>query len=82
MTFEGKLSILRDSGVDLLIGLDFLKRFQCEVSLKENVLKLTLKNRVLKIPFEKEKNFEILNEEEMNTYVHCDDESVYEYDDK
>ena len=50
ISFDGKVSILRDSRVDFLIGLDFLKRFNCEVSFKDNALKLQVNNKMYKIP--------------------------------
>ena len=50
ISFDGKVSILRDSRVDFLIGLDFLKRFNCEVSFKENALRLIVRNKTYKIP--------------------------------
>lgn len=50
ISFDGKVSILRDSRVDFLIGLDFLKRFNCEVSFKDNALKLQVRNKTYKIP--------------------------------
>ena len=50
ISFDGKVSILRDSRVDFLIGLDFLKRFNCEVSFKDNALKLQVRNKMYKIP--------------------------------
>jgi len=51
LTFKSRIFVLRDSPVDFLIGLDFLKRFEGEVSLKDNVLRLNVKGKFLRIPF-------------------------------
>ena len=50
ISFDGKVSILRDSRVDFLIGLDFLKRFNCEVSFKDRALRLQVRHKFYKIP--------------------------------
>ena len=50
ISFDGKVSILRDSRVDFLIGLDFLKRFNCEVSFKDRALRLQVRDKFYKIP--------------------------------
>ena len=50
ISFDGKVSILRDSRVDFLIGLDFLKRFNCEVSFKDRALRLQVRHKYYKIP--------------------------------
>lgn len=51
LTFKSRIFVLRDSPVDFLIGLDFLKRFEGEISLKDNVLRLNVKGKFLRIPF-------------------------------
>jgi len=50
VSFDGKVSILREARVDFLIGLDTLKRFQAEVNLKEHVLKLQVRDRQYRVP--------------------------------
>ena len=50
ISFDGKVSILRDSRVDFLIGLDFLKRFNCEVSFKDRALRLQVRHKFYEIP--------------------------------
>jgi len=50
VSFDGRVAVLRESRVDFLIGLDFLRRFECEVSLKENIVKLTVRGKVYKVP--------------------------------
>jgi hypothetical protein len=67
VNFQNNVSILKHARVDFLIGLDFLRRFNCEVSLREGVLKLYVRNRLYKVPFEQDKNFEICCEDEINT---------------
>jgi hypothetical protein len=56
LSFKSRISVLRDSHVDFLIGLDFLKRFEGEVSLKDNVLRLRAKDKFIRIPFFSENN--------------------------
>ena len=51
LSFKSRISVLKDSNIDFLIGLDFLKRFRCEINLDENVLKLQIQNKHIRIPF-------------------------------
>eukprot|EP01038_Epipyxis_sp_PR26KG_P013948 gene13948-18707_t len=50
LNFNNKISILRDARCDLLIGLDILQKFNCEISLKERVLKFHIRQDVINIP--------------------------------
>ena len=50
VSFEGRVSVLREARVDFLIGLDLLKRFNTEVNLKDHVLKLQVRERWYKVP--------------------------------
>lgn len=50
LNFQNKISVLRNSRCDLLIGLDILKRFQCEISFKERVLRLHVRGDEVHIP--------------------------------
>lgn len=63
LQFDNKVSILRESRVDLLIGLDFLRRFNCEISIKEKVVKVFIKNRKICLPFFMETKYDMLNHE-------------------
>jgi hypothetical protein len=56
LNFQNKVSILRNSRCDLLIGLDILERFQCEVSLKEKILKFNVRGDQIKIPMSSNRN--------------------------
>ena len=56
VSFDGTISILRDSRVDFLIGLDFLKRFNCEISFSENMLKLKIQDRSIRVPLLNERH--------------------------
>jgi hypothetical protein len=50
MTFQSRVAILRDSPVDFLIGMDFLRRFQSDLCLSEGVLKLRVRDRPIRVP--------------------------------
>ena len=50
VSFEGRVSVLREARVDFLIGLDLLKRFRSEVNLRDHVLKLQVRDRQYKVP--------------------------------
>ena len=51
ISFSSRVSVLDKSGIDFLIGLDFLRKFHAEVNLKDNVLRLQVQNRNIRIPF-------------------------------
>jgi hypothetical protein len=52
-SFSSRVAILETSkvGVDVLIGLDFLRKFRGEVSVKDNILRLQVSDRNIRIPF-------------------------------
>ena len=50
VSFLNKLSILRNSRCDMLIGLDVLRRFKCEINIGENVMKLSVRRNSIRIP--------------------------------
>jgi hypothetical protein len=54
--FDNSVSVLADRDglhpqVDFLIGLDFLKRFNCEISLKDRVLRVFVNSKRVCLPF-------------------------------
>lgn len=51
VSFQSRISILNNAGVDFLIGLDFLKRFRCEINMKENTLILQVRDKRIRVPF-------------------------------
>lgn len=51
ISYHSKVSILRQSRVDLIIGLDFLRRFGAEISLERRLLKLNVRGETVRIPF-------------------------------
>lgn len=51
ISYHSKVSILRQSRVDLIIGLDFLRRFDAEINLERRFLKLNVRGRTVRIPF-------------------------------
>jgi hypothetical protein len=53
ISYHSKVAILRDSRVDLIIGLDFLKRFKCDVIIDEGILRLRVRDKVIRLPFMK-----------------------------
>ena len=50
LSFKSRISVLRDSPVDFLIGMDFLRRFKADISIKDNTLRLQVKGNSLRIP--------------------------------
>lgn len=50
VSFQSRVAILRDSPVDFLIGMDFLRRFQSDLCLSEGVLKLRVRDRPVRVP--------------------------------
>ena len=56
ISYLNKVSILRQSRVDLIIGLDFLRRFGAEINLEKRMLKLKVRDKMVRIPFISEYN--------------------------
>ena len=50
LRFGSKLSILRDSRRDLIIGLDILDRFQSEIDLSQRSVKMKVRGTTIKVP--------------------------------
>ena len=50
VNFKNEVSILREARVDFLIGMDFLKRFKCDVSFNDHCLRLRVKDKRFKVP--------------------------------
>jgi len=48
--FQNKISVLRSSRCDFLIGLDILRRFQCDISIGQKMLKMKVRNDMVRIP--------------------------------
>ena len=42
--------MLRDAQVDFLIGIDFLRRFDCELSFKDNLLRMEVRGKRYRVP--------------------------------
>lgn len=51
ISYHNKVSILRESRVDLILGLDFLRRFKSEINLEGGILKLNVRGKVVRISF-------------------------------
>lgn len=49
VSFHNKIAILRESRVDLILGLDFLQRFKSEINLDERILKMKVRGRSIRI---------------------------------
>eukprot|EP01039_Chlorochromonas_danica_P005479 gene5479-6031_t len=49
LSFQNKVSILRNSRCDFLIGMDILKRFKCEISLRDKMLRMYVRNEEVRI---------------------------------
>eukprot|EP00600_Ochromonadales_sp_CCMP1393_P000140 CAMPEP_0174983760 /NCGR_PEP_ID=MMETSP0004_2-20121128/17335_1 /TAXON_ID=420556 /ORGANISM="Ochromonas sp., Strain CCMP1393" /LENGTH=213 /DNA_ID=CAMNT_0016236073 /DNA_START=164 /DNA_END=805 /DNA_ORIENTATION=+ len=50
VNFQNKISILRSTRCDFLLGLDILKRFKCEINIADRVLKLSVRGNEIRIP--------------------------------
>lgn len=50
VSISNKISVLRQSRCDFILGLDILQKHDCDISFKDNRLQLTLKNKTVKIP--------------------------------
>jgi DNA damage-inducible protein 1 len=50
LNFQNKVSILRNSRCDLLIGMDILERFKCDISIRDRTLKFNVKGNEVRIP--------------------------------
>ena len=50
MQFKSDFSVLENTRVDLIIGLDILRKYQCDICLRENVVKLHYHNKVFRVP--------------------------------
>ena len=50
MQFKSDFSVLENTRVDLIIGLDILRKYQCNVCLRENVVKFHYHNKVFRVP--------------------------------
>ena len=79
INFDGCVSVLHESRVDFLIGLDFLKRFKCEISIKNNILTLIARDRVFKVPLMTASGSE--QEDNLIPHSQMSDEDYYEFQD-
>ena len=50
MQFKSDFSVLENTRIDFIIGLDILRKYQCVVCLRENVVKLHYQNKVFRVP--------------------------------
>lgn len=52
LSFQNKISILRNSNhrCDFIIGLDILKRFNCDIIMRERVIKMYVRGNEVRIP--------------------------------
>lgn len=68
LSFLNKISVLSSSRCDLLIGLDILKRFNCEINIKENFIKFFVRGEEVRIPLDNKshKNINDINLDSKN----------------
>lgn len=52
VSFNGDFSVLKDGQVDLLLGLDFLDRFHCDINLRESYLRLYVRENLIRVPLQ------------------------------
>ena len=50
VSFKGNVCVLRDSGADFLLGLDFLRRFRADIRVGENELRVLVRGKLMKLP--------------------------------
>ena len=51
LSYHNRVAILRESRVDLIIGLDFLRRFKAEINLDQRLMKLRVREKTIRMPF-------------------------------
>jgi len=51
LSYHNQVAVLRESRVDLIIGLDFLRRFKAEINLDQRLLKLRVREKTIRMPF-------------------------------
>lgn len=51
ISYHNRVSILRESRVDLILGLDFLRRFKSDINLEDGILKMKVRGKVIRIAF-------------------------------
>ena len=56
LRFKGKFSVLENTRVDFIIGLDILRKFQCDICLRQNVIKLFHHGKVFRVPILSQSN--------------------------
>lgn len=57
VSFKSKICILREAQVDFLIGIDFLRRFDCELSFKDNMLRMEVRGKRFRVPLANNPDF-------------------------
>lgn len=50
LSFTSKISILRESGAEFILGRDFLRRFRADICMHRNVLTVHVRDKVLRMP--------------------------------
>ena len=48
--FKNPIAVLKDSRVDFLIGLDILSKYDCDINLKEKMLRIRVNNKCYRVP--------------------------------
>ena len=89
ISFHNKVSILRESRVDLILGLDFLRRFKSEINLDERILKLKVRGRIIRIsllsnhngPLKMSRDQYEYDEQDVMVHEESSSEDDFNYDD-
>ena len=84
ISFQNKISVLHNSRCDLLIGLDILRRFKCELSFREKFLKLQVKRDIIRVPLLSNDAYDPLDEDKTypeSNYYDNEDYSSDMFDD-
>lgn len=90
MQFKSDFSVLENTRIDFIIGLDILRKYQCVVCLRENVVKLHYQNKVFRVPimlpsnpmsYDTESNVESVSADNSDTFYDTGTKSFH-YEDE
>lgn len=78
LNFQNRISILQNSRCDLLIGLDILQRFKCEINLRDRVLRFNVRGDNIRIPLINSDSKRVNNVEFLTSSISVSDEPFHQ----